>query len=74
MKEDLSISIGDFGVATIMGDTRTKTRTVIGKFLVLKLYIFTSKYSLHSYLAVVFIFWFIFLLCNFFIIYYCLSF
>ncbi|KAF6031307.1 STKLD1 [Bugula neritina] len=30
MKEDLSISIGDFGVATIMGDTRTKTRTVIG--------------------------------------------
>ncbi|XP_066293855.1 serine/threonine kinase-like domain-containing protein STKLD1 isoform X2 [Branchiostoma lanceolatum] len=30
MTEDLSISIGDFGVATVMGDARTKTRTTVG--------------------------------------------
>ena len=30
MKEDLSISLGDFGVATIMGDARTRTRTTVG--------------------------------------------
>ncbi|XP_070581939.1 serine/threonine kinase-like domain-containing protein STKLD1 [Ptychodera flava] len=30
MTEDLSICIGDFGVATIMGDARTKTRTTVG--------------------------------------------
>jgi len=30
LKEDLSISLGDFGVATIMGDKRTKTRTTVG--------------------------------------------
>jgi len=30
LKEDLSLSIGDFGVATIMGDKRTKTRTTVG--------------------------------------------
>ena len=32
MKEDLSISLGDFGVATIMGDARTRTRTTVGMF------------------------------------------
>ncbi|XP_013388890.1 serine/threonine kinase-like domain-containing protein STKLD1 isoform X2 [Lingula anatina] len=30
MKEDLSICLGDFGVATVMGDARTKTRTTVG--------------------------------------------
>ncbi|CAH1787300.1 unnamed protein product [Owenia fusiformis] len=30
MKDDLGISLGDFGVATIMGDARTKTRTTVG--------------------------------------------
>ncbi|XP_057289397.1 serine/threonine kinase-like domain-containing protein STKLD1 [Hydractinia symbiolongicarpus] len=30
MTEDLNISIGDFGVSTIMGDARTKTRTTVG--------------------------------------------
>lgn len=30
LKEDLSLSLGDFGVATIMGDKRTKTRTTVG--------------------------------------------
>ncbi|XP_077986534.1 uncharacterized protein LOC144440938 [Glandiceps talaboti] len=30
MTEDLSVCIGDFGVATIMGDARTKTRTTVG--------------------------------------------
>ncbi|XP_074655282.1 serine/threonine kinase-like domain-containing protein STKLD1 [Tubulanus polymorphus] len=30
MQEDLSISLGDFGVATVMDDSRTKTRTAIG--------------------------------------------
>ncbi|XP_065916467.1 serine/threonine kinase-like domain-containing protein STKLD1 isoform X2 [Dysidea avara] len=30
MKDDLSISIGDFGVATVMGDIRTMTRTAVG--------------------------------------------
>ena len=29
LKEDLSLSLGDFGVATIMGDKRTKTRTTV---------------------------------------------
>jgi len=28
--EDLNISIGDFGVSTIMGEARTKTRTTVG--------------------------------------------
>ena len=32
MQEDLSVSIGDFGVATVMADVRTKTRTTVGKF------------------------------------------
>ncbi len=35
MQEDLSISIGDFGVATIMGDSRTKTRTTVGEYVFL---------------------------------------
>ncbi|XP_065068204.1 serine/threonine kinase-like domain-containing protein STKLD1 [Rhopilema esculentum] len=30
MADNLSISIGDFGVATIMGDARTRTRTTVG--------------------------------------------
>jgi len=30
MTDNLSISIGDFGVATIMGDARTRTRTTVG--------------------------------------------
>lgn len=30
MTDKLSISIGDFGVATIMGDARTRTRTTVG--------------------------------------------
>ncbi|XP_067940119.1 serine/threonine kinase-like domain-containing protein STKLD1 [Watersipora subatra] len=30
MREDLSISLGDFGVATIMGDAKTRTRTAVG--------------------------------------------
>ncbi|ELU12178.1 hypothetical protein CAPTEDRAFT_225008 [Capitella teleta] len=30
MQEDLSLSIGDFGVSTIMLDVRTKTRTAVG--------------------------------------------
>ena len=30
MTKNLSISIGDFGVATVMGDARTKTRTTVG--------------------------------------------
>nr|XP_006817728.1 PREDICTED: probable inactive protein kinase-like protein SgK071 homolog [Saccoglossus kowalevskii] len=33
MTEDLSICIGDFGVATIMGDARTKTRTTVGSMI-----------------------------------------
>jgi len=35
MREDLSISLGDFGVATIMGDARTRTRTTVGESLCL---------------------------------------
>ena len=31
MQEDMSICIGDFGVATIMSDVRTKTRATVGK-------------------------------------------
>ncbi|RDD44451.1 Serine/threonine kinase-like domain-containing protein STKLD1 [Trichoplax sp. H2] len=30
MTEDLSISLGDFGVATVMDDARTRTRTTVG--------------------------------------------
>lgn len=30
MADDLNVSIGDFGVATIMGDARTRTRTTVG--------------------------------------------
>jgi len=30
LRSDLSISIGDFGVATLMDDKRTKTRTTVG--------------------------------------------
>lgn len=30
MTSNLSISIGDFGVATVMGDARTRTRTTVG--------------------------------------------
>nr|CAB3264290.1 serine/threonine-protein kinase Nek6-like [Phallusia mammillata] len=30
MTKNLSISIGDFGVATVMGDARTRTRTTVG--------------------------------------------
>eukprot|EP00794_Sanderia_malayensis_P016190 gene16190-17817_t len=30
MNDDLSMSIGDFGVSTIMGDARTRTRTTVG--------------------------------------------
>ena len=30
LTSDLSISIGDFGVSTMMGDARTKTRTTVG--------------------------------------------
>jgi probable inactive protein kinase-like protein SgK071 len=30
MQEDLSLSIGDFGVSTIMADVRTKTRSAVG--------------------------------------------
>ena len=30
MTKNLSICIGDFGVATVMGDARTKTRTTVG--------------------------------------------
>ena len=37
MKEDLSISLGDFGVATIMGDARTRTRTTVGKNILLSI-------------------------------------
>ena len=32
MTSNLSISIGDFGVATVMGDARTRTRTTVGRF------------------------------------------
>lgn len=32
MQEDLSLSIGDFGVSTIMLDVRTKTRTAVGQW------------------------------------------
>ena len=31
LMEDMSICLGDFGVATIMGDARTRTRTTVGK-------------------------------------------
>ena len=30
MKSTIDICIGDFGVATVMGDARTKTRTMVG--------------------------------------------
>lgn len=30
MKSSIDICIGDFGVATVMGDARTKTRTMVG--------------------------------------------
>ena len=30
LRSDLSLSIGDFGVATLMDDKRTKTRTTVG--------------------------------------------
>ena len=40
MKEDLSISLGDFGVATIMGDARTRTRTTVGKNIHLYVHIY----------------------------------
>ena len=31
LTEELNVSIGDFGVATVMGDARTRTRTTVGK-------------------------------------------
>ena len=31
MKDDLSVAIGDFGVATVMGNIRTVTRTAVGE-------------------------------------------
>lgn len=33
MTKDLDISIGDFGVATVMNDARTRTRTTVGEVL-----------------------------------------
>lgn len=33
MTKELDISIGDFGVATVMNDARTRTRTTVGAFL-----------------------------------------
>ena len=30
LRSDLTLSIGDFGVATLMDDKRTKTRTTVG--------------------------------------------
>lgn len=30
LTKDLNVSIGDFGVATVMGDARTRTRTTVG--------------------------------------------
>jgi probable inactive protein kinase-like protein SgK071 len=30
MTEDLNVTIGDFGVATVLGDARTKARTTVG--------------------------------------------
>ena len=30
LRNDLTLSIGDFGVATLMDDKRTKTRTTVG--------------------------------------------
>ena len=32
LTEELNVSIGDFGVATVMGDARTRTRTTVGQF------------------------------------------
>ena len=31
LRDDLSIAIGDFGVATVMGNIRTVTRTAVGE-------------------------------------------
>ena len=31
MTKELNISIGDFGVSTVMNDARTRTRTTVGK-------------------------------------------
>ncbi|XP_022085399.1 serine/threonine kinase-like domain-containing protein STKLD1 [Acanthaster planci] len=33
LTENLDVSIGDFGVATVMGDARTKTRTTVGSMI-----------------------------------------
>lgn len=33
MTTNLNITIGDFGVSTVMGDARTRTRTTVGKNL-----------------------------------------
>jgi probable inactive protein kinase-like protein SgK071 len=30
MTKDLDVAIGDFGVATVMNDSRTRTRTTVG--------------------------------------------
>ena len=32
LEDDLNICVGDFGVATVMGDVRTKTRTAVGMY------------------------------------------
>lgn len=31
IKDDDCLTLGDFGVATVMGDVRTKTRTAVGE-------------------------------------------
>lgn len=31
IKDDDCLALGDFGVATVMGDVRTKTRTAVGE-------------------------------------------
>ncbi len=33
LKDDMSITIGDFGVATVMGNIRTVTRTTVGAWI-----------------------------------------
>ncbi|XP_072016203.1 serine/threonine kinase-like domain-containing protein STKLD1 [Amphiura filiformis] len=33
LTEELNVSIGDFGVATVMGDARTRTRTTVGSMI-----------------------------------------
>ena len=43
LRDDLSIAIGDFGVATVMGNIRTVTRTAVGEYYIIAKLIYMAR-------------------------------